>query len=414
MNPTRLVVERLIEIETDRDRRSPDPELTPADVVRLSTAALINFEGKGLELAARAAAYAALAAGAHVGMRAALRMRIETHWRPNGTETIIVPDKQSRVMPLLPFVRHAVEYYLKLRGNPKSGPLLVNATDLPADRESMRLTMSQIAIALGLRGDRLCAELLLFFRRCFANSDHPAVRWLTGRCTRLSKSMPQPLSLDELRDALFAAHPLSGPARTYFGMGATFLMTETGHLPPRTNRVSRFSAVFHTDPVVRELRALSWPDDAKAREEQYNRLKKLHLPHLLTLHRSGKIRPVEIAFLLRTSQLKVLIAIRNFGLKYYPASVGSWAEWRLIVERSWHARPDGETPAQFWRRLKAHYGPCRTRCLYSLGLMRRPPGRPAKRRARAVENPQPGKDFVRRPRMTPAGILRRRRRKATV
>ncbi|MGY4154727.1 hypothetical protein ACVINW_000569 [Bradyrhizobium sp. USDA 4461] len=59
--------------------------------------------------------------------------------------------------------------------------------------------------------------------------------------------------------------------------------------------------------------------------------------------------------------------------------IAGWKAWRSILVQSWHARPDGETCAQFWRRLWAQYGRCQTIPLYKLGLEAQPPDRPRKR-----------------------------------
>lgn len=205
-------VHRLIETIPDRADRMRDPALLPADVVRLSTAACIR-PAKGPVMAARAAASAALAAGAGVSAAAAMRLRIEQHWRPGGEDIIIVPDMVPRALPTLPFVRHAVETYLDLRGNPTCGPLLASKSGHEVIHSRLRYGLTQVGIALGLRGNRLWDELQHFFKKSLGDApNNEAVAYLAGRLTRFADSPGAPqVPMAELRRILFAAHPCRPP-----------------------------------------------------------------------------------------------------------------------------------------------------------------------------------------------------------
>lgn len=124
-------VEALVEIRDNRSEKADDPVLLPGDALRLSHWTTGVCMGRGPVLAARAAAAAAFAGGAHVSASAAARTRIETHWLSqapelhflhDGGDIVIVPDVVPRSMPLLPYVRHAVEEYLALRPTPRKDP----------------------------------------------------------------------------------------------------------------------------------------------------------------------------------------------------------------------------------------------------------------------------------------------------
>jgi hypothetical protein len=391
-------VERLVEIPHERALRAADPVLLPADVVRLACLETGVCRGRAVLLAARSASLMALAAAAHVNSAAAARMRIEKHWRPtetglefgpDGGDIILVPDPVLRPMPLLPFVRHAVEVYLKLRGNPTEGPLFASRTGRTTTSGELRLGVASVGKLLGLRGDRLWHNLIMFFERALdSESDRVAAGHLMGRYSRRDNAAPpeaqEPVRMRQLRRILEAAHPLSGPANKFFGTNSQFTLGAPGNLPPRARHVSQFSEVFQTDPMVRHLADLVWPSDEKERRRFRKHVKRQYLPHLHALWRERKITLTEVAFLLRLSQTVAFEALADCSPPPGAVIVSrNAAEWRQLLVERWRARPDGERFPAFVLRMKYEIGlPNRSlayKHLRRAGEIRRRRGRPRRR-----------------------------------
>jgi hypothetical protein len=394
-------VEHLVVVSPERALRAPDPVLLPPDVVRLAWLETGLAGSRGPEIAARAAATAALAGGAHLTPEAAARMRIEAHWRPvapdlpfvgDGGEIVIVPDAVARPMPLLPFVRQAVETYLGLRGNPTEGPLFVSAGGRQAEPKELRAGLTAVGKLLGLRGNELWHNLLMFFERTLdGEADRIASGHLRGRYTRFGNrpgppAAQEPVRMRDLRRILEARHPLSGPARDYFGAnGAAFVAEGVGNLPPRPRRArSELSEVFETDPEVRELAAAVWPEDEEDRKPLRKALRARHFAHLHSLWREKRLKSVEIAHLLRCSHGAACEALRRIP----PAGVvpvgRTEAEYMELLIPRWRARPEGETLPAFALRMAHEIGlPHHTvnahRYLRQAGELRRRRGRSRRR-----------------------------------
>jgi hypothetical protein len=354
VSPAPRAIEHLIDI--DHASLASLPVMLPSDVVRFCT---IQRAKKETALCARAAACAALAAGAHAGPYAMSRMLIEIHWRPEGKDVVIIPDKIERPMPLLPFVRHAVEAYLKLRGNPTAGPLLVTADGKPAQAQGLLQGLGATARLFGMKGNNIFDKLHAFFERQLdAEPDRIAVDYMTGRFTYFSKDSGRKSGVPErfpeihdLKNLLQARHALAGPALTYFGPSSAFLEDEDGNLPERVHR-RKFSEAMKTDPTVRELAAIEWPAEKGARRKLRRDLKRRHLAHLHALWKADRLTLVEIAWLWRlpAGHMTAWKSIRYFIPTEVPTIKRKPEVLRPMLVEFWRARPAGEKLFDFaWR-----------------------------------------------------------------
>lgn len=393
-------VEALLEIRDDRSERLDDPVLLPGDALRLSHWTTGVCQARGRVLSARAAATAALACGAHVSASAAARMRIETHWLPqapglrflhDGGDIVVVPDAVPRLMPLLPYVRHAVEEYLALRGNPTEGPLFVSSTGDVTEEKELRKALAGVGKLLGVKGNRLWHNLHMFFERGLdGETDRIAVGHLTGKFTwRRDRPGPEearaPVDMATLRRILEATHPLAGPAKAHFGGFDPESSAVTGNLPARRRRIRKMSEAFESDPVVRELATIAWPDGDLARSRLRKEISARHLVHLAALKRAGKITIREIAYLLRCSPGAAGEALRRLPPPGAVIVKRTKAEWTEMLVARWRARPEGEGLPVFSVRMALeiglpHHRVTAYRHLRAAGELKRRRGRPRKHR----------------------------------
>ncbi|MDX3968255.1 MAG: hypothetical protein QHD01_16855 [Bradyrhizobium sp.] len=391
LNRSPRTVDRLVDL--DPAALAPLPTLLEGDVVRLC--AIQSADGRPTVLSARSGASAALAAGAHAGPTAMSRMLIERHWRPGGRNEVVVPDSCDRPMPLLPFVRKAVEDYLKLRGNPKTGPLFVKVDGSPVRSDDLTLSLASTAELFGVRGDGIFDKLHAFFERQLdKEADRTAADYMFGRftfwLTKQVRRAPDILpKVDALRDILEARHKLTGPADAFFGPSPSFLVDAPCNLGGRVHR-RRLSVAMKTDTVVQALAAVVWPDDIPGRRRLRGDLKRRHLAYLHALWKAGRLKSVEIAWLLRIpgGAKQATQLLRHVIPAEVPTIVRTPAELRPMLIERWRARPAGEKILDFaWRmvgEIGLHSIPVAEGLLQRAGEFRRRRGRPRKVHRRAA------------------------------
>ncbi|MGY3236687.1 hypothetical protein ACVMAJ_003577 [Bradyrhizobium sp. USDA 4448] len=345
-------VERLIDL--DRSALAPLPPLRDGDVARLC--AIQSTDGRPIALSARSAASAALAAGAHAGPTAMARMTIEKHWRPGGRNEVIVPDSVDRPMPLLPFVRKAVDDYLTVRGKPRFGPLFAMMNGGEVNHVDLALSLGSTLELFGVRGEDIFDALHAYFRRQLHGIDAVAVDYMLGRFTywktrQLTRTPDTFPTVNELRKILEDRHRLAGPASDFFGPSPPFLENAPCNLGPRVHR-RWLSEAMRSDPVVVAIAAVRWPDGEVDRRLLRKDLTKAHFGHLYELWETKKLTTIEIAWLLRLrgGAGRANQMLRDFIPPGVPTIVRTAAELGPMLIERWRARPDGEKVFDFaWR-----------------------------------------------------------------
>ena len=339
-----------------RAHRDPMPAL--GDVIFLIQRKTYEEVGIGRLNAAMAAAVAVLAATARIGPQMCRHILLRD-WLEG---RVTVSTRTGRRTPiLLPIALEVVERYIDERPE-NAGPwLFVTKNGNQPQLNEIQRVFGVLGRHCGFPGTRLVSRCMRFFDRSFddEDDDRAAVAALSGFRNRAVDVELQREDVEEaardpdrLRAVLEDNHELEGPAGRFLGKPGMELAAATRTFFISQDRVPAIlSPAMHTDPVCKKLAGIAWP--ARGKKRLRNELRKLHFDHLDEMRRAGRIRLGEMAFLFSCAAGTVDGWIkRKRRAAMDPAARAAEARWIERAPALYLARPRGEKPAQFHRRLE--------------------------------------------------------------
>ncbi len=348
-----------------RPRAAPDPLQTPmptfGDVVMMIQPAIHGpFGGRATHLmAAQAALFSALASCARIGPETAGGLMLAEAL--SGKVVLETRRGHARPVILFPVVLKAIRNCIKHRPVGAGPWLFVTCEGKQLHWSNLVRFLTRLGRRYGFRAGNMTERLFEFFDSFFGSHDEifAVVALRRSKSRRREPDVDnegvEAAALDEdLLRTVIEDHGLSGPAGRWIGArGITAAEATTRLFEVRRKLKTGNAEALRIDPVCIMLGSLEWPK--KGQNKMRRELADEHFVHLEALRAEGRLTTGDEAFLLHTTS----DWIKHRRTKLRQAAMtdeerATEAAWTAELPGLYLSRPRGETPDEFWKRMRPH------------------------------------------------------------